>query len=127
MLAVSAQADILVVVNQDNPTGDLSKREIIDLYMGRNLYFADGSQALRLDQPPESGERKLFYQNLVKKSVAQVNAYWAKLLFAGRSSPPTTMENAEQLIETIRNNPRAIGYIKESDLDDTVKVVGRVN
>ena len=120
-------AGIVVVVNKDNPVSDLSKREIIDLYMGRNLYFPDGKLALRLDHPPTSYERETFYQQLVKKSVAQVNAYWAKLLFTGKASPPMLMENSEQLLDTVRNNRNAIGYMDEVNLDKSVKVVGRVD
>ena len=127
LTAVNSGAEILVIVNKDNPIEELSRREIIDLYMGRNLYFADGKLALRLDQPPTSDERQLFYQALVKKSVAQVNAYWAKLLFTGRASPPMLMGSNEQLLDTIRNNRNAIGYIDKASLDSSVKVVGHVD
>ena len=125
LLSVNMWAGIVVVVNRDNPITTLNKREIIDLYMGRNLYFPDGKLALRLDHPPTSKERETFYQQLVKKSVAQVNAYWAKLLFTGKASPPMLMGDSEQLLDTIRNNRNAIGYIDETKLDDSVKVVGR--
>ncbi|WP_290582023.1 hypothetical protein [Ketobacter sp.] len=127
LVAARAPAGIVVIVNNENPVSELSKREIIDLYMGRNLYFSDGKLALRLDHPPTSGEREQFYQTLVKKSVAQMNAYWAKLLFTGRASPPLLMGDSEQLLDTVRNNRNAIGYIDESNLDDSVKVVGRVD
>ena len=127
LTTLNTSAGIVVIVNKDNPIVELSKREIIDLYMGRNLYFSDGKLALRLDQPPTSAEREQFYQQLVKKSVAQVNAYWAKLLFTGRASPPMLMDNADQLLDTVRNNRSAIGYIDEAKLDETVKVVGRVD
>ena len=125
--AVNSWAEMVVIVNKDNPVKELNKREIIDLYMGRNLYFADGKLALRLDQPPTSNERQQFYQTLVKKSVAQVNAYWAKLLFTGRASPPLLMHSNEQLLDTIRNNRNAIGYIDKANLDSSVKAVGHVD
>lgn len=127
LTTVNTWAGIVVIVNKENPVTELSKREIIDLYMGRNLYFSDGKLALRLDHPPTSEEREQFYQKLVKKSVAQVNAYWAKLLFTGRASPPMLMDNGDLLLDTVRNNRNAIGYIDDANLDETVKVVGRVD
>lgn len=126
-LTLSAQAEIVVIVNANNPIEQLSKREIIDLYMGRNLHFPNGELALRLDQSPNSRERADFYQTLVKKSVAQVNAYWAKLSFGGRASPPTLATSGHQVLETVRANRQALGYIRREDVDDSVKVVGRVN
>jgi len=126
-LALNARAEIVVVVNADNPTDNLSKRQIIDLYMGRNLYFPSGELALRLDLAPDSNERAMFYQSTVKKSVAQVNAYWAKLLFSGRTSPPMIMQNSQQLLDTIKNNKNALGYINEEHLEEGVKVVGRLD
>ncbi len=126
MLALNAQAAIVVIVNKDNPTENFSQRDLVDLYMGRNLYFSNGSLAIRLDLAPTSDIREDFYQQLVGKSVAEVNAYWARLLFTGRASPPQVMENSNKVIEAVNKNRNAIGYIREEDLVDSVKVVGRV-
>jgi ABC-type phosphate transport system substrate-binding protein len=126
-LSINARAEIVVIVHNDNPTVTLSTRELVDLYMGRNLYFPNGSLALRLDQAPTSTIRAHFYQSLVKKSVAQVNAYWAKLLFTGRASPPMPLQNSNDILETIRNNKNAVGYIDAAEFDNSVKVIARVN
>lgn len=127
MLALNAQAAIVVIVNKDNPMDNFSRRDLVDLYMGRNLYFPDGALAIRLDLPPASAIRESFYQQLVGKSVAEVNAYWARLLFTGRASPPQAMESSIKVIEAVNKNRNAIGYINEEDLVDSVKVVGRVD
>lgn len=122
-----AQAAIVVIVNTDNPVNNFTQRQLVDLYMGRNLYFPDGRLAIRLDQSPGSSIREEFYQQLVGKTVAEVNAYWARLLFTGRASPPQVMNNSERVIEAVTKNKNAIGYVRESELVDTVKVVGRVD
>ena len=126
LLGSVAKADIVVVVNVANPVTSFNHRELVDLYMGRNLHFSDGSLVLRLDQAPESAVREKFYRALVDKSVAQVNAYWAKLLFAGRATPPQSVDDSRSVLTAIRNNRNAIGYIDSSDLDDSVKVVAHV-
>ena len=126
LLVEIARAEIVVVVNAKNPVNNLSRRELVDLYMGRTQYFNDGSTVLRLDQPPDSDTRSEFYRALVNKSVAEVNAYWAKLLFTGRASPPQVMGSSAEVLKAIRENRNAIGYLDSSDVDDSVKVVGRV-
>ena len=127
LFASPLQAGIVVIVNSENTASDFSQRQLVDLYMGRDLYFPDGSMALRLDQSPESKVRHEFYKNLVGKSVAQINAYWARLLFTGRASPPQVISDSQGVLKAVRNNTNAVGYINESELDAGVKVVGRVN
>lgn len=124
-----AGAEMLVLVNAYNPVQEVSKRQLVDMYMGRNIHFADGSVALRLDQQPDSADRQQFYKKLVNKSVAQVNAYWARLLFTGRTRPPKTVSSALAVVETIKDNPLAIGYVDASlyTPTDGVKVVGRLD
>ncbi|MCG8312392.1 MAG: hypothetical protein MI976_04175 [Pseudomonadales bacterium] len=126
LFAVNARAEIAVIVNAHNDTPELENRDVINLFMGRNLYFEDGSLAFRLDQSPTSATRQEFYQTLMGKSVAEINAYWARLLFTGRASPPQTLSGAESVLEAVRKNINAIGYVNAEDLDGSVKVVARV-
>lgn len=126
LLASATQAEVVVVVHRDNPVAEFSRRQLVDLYMGRTLYYPDGNQVLRIDQSPESSIRAHFYRGLVDKSVAEVNAYWAKLLFTGRASPPQVVNDSQGVLKTVRSNRNAIGYVDSADVDDTVKVVGRV-
>ncbi|MBV1920666.1 MAG: hypothetical protein KUG73_08275, partial [Pseudomonadales bacterium] len=104
LFASPLQAGIVVIVNSENTASDFSQRQLVDLYMGRDLYFPDGSMALRLDQSPKSQVRHDFYRNLVGKSVAQINAYWARLLFTGRASPPQVISDSQGVLKAVRNN-----------------------
>ena len=127
LLSWQAQAELVVVVHPANPADSLSRREVVDLYMGRTQYFADGNLVLRLDQPPESENRKNFYRGLVNRTVAEVNAYWAKLLFTGRASPPQVVSDSDAVRRAVSRNVNAIGYLDSADVDETVKVVARVH
>ena len=66
-----------------------------------------------------------FYQRLVSRTEAQIDAYWARLLFSGRNSPPEETESPGQLIEELVNSSQGIGYISSQDLTDSLKVVYR--
>ncbi|MCG8671838.1 MAG: hypothetical protein MI867_20710 [Pseudomonadales bacterium] len=127
LVPIGAEAAIVVVVNNANPTEKMSERELIDMYMGRNLYFANGQLALRLDHSPKSSVRRDFYRQLVGKTVAQVNAYWARLLFTGTAAPPHVIPDKSEVIEAVKKNVNAIGYIDEADLVEDLKVVGRID
>jgi ABC-type phosphate transport system substrate-binding protein len=124
-LPVSAE-ELVVIVNRANPTMELTHRQLVNLYMGRTQHYPNGTLALPVDQAPDSSARQTFYRVLVGKSVAEVNAYWAKLLFTGRASPPRSLVDTQMVLQVVRENRDVIGYIEERYVDDTVKVVRRI-
>ncbi|XQF90214.1 hypothetical protein ACOBV8_17710 [Pseudoalteromonas espejiana] len=128
LLFVSIHAkstEFVVVVNKSNTINALSKREIIDIYMGRYLTFPDGETSKPLDLPAKSTLKNDFYLKLVNKDEQKINAYWARLLFSGRAKPPTPSASVEDAINKIAASQFAIGYIPVSQLTDAVKVVYR--
>ena len=126
LLVVSMYAEsteFVVVVNKNNTINALSKREVIDIYMGRYSTFPDGEISKPLDLPAKSAFKNDFYLKLVNKDEQQINAYWARLLFSGRGKPPTPSASLEDALKTIASSQYAIGYIPLSHITDTVKVV----
>ncbi|PKF50454.1 hypothetical protein AT251_11505 [Enterovibrio nigricans] len=97
----------------------------MDLYMGRYTAYPNGATADTTDLPDNSPLREDFYNRLVGKSVAQINAYWARLLFTGKAEPPQAKPSEQDVVNYVRENRSAIAYIKESNLADGLKVVFR--
>jgi ABC-type phosphate transport system substrate-binding protein len=117
------QADILVIVNAQNAVAHLEKKQVIDLFMGRVSAFPQGAPAETLDLRPGTPLRADFYRRLTGKSEAQVDAYWATLVFAGRMSPPRQFSDDRQLIKEVKENKSAIAYVSRQALPTGVKVV----
>jgi ABC-type phosphate transport system substrate-binding protein len=126
LLGVTIEAvasGLVVIVNRANTTDSMTRQQVLDLYMGRRLEYPKGGSALPIDQSSDSEIRTRFYRQLVDKSIAQVNAYWARLLFTGRASPPRAMVDSRAVLKTVRDNRDAIGYVDSGSVDDTVKTV----
>lgn len=123
LLSLAARADLVVVVNADNPTPALSREDVIHIFLGRYRQFPSGQGAEPYDQPSNSQERNLFYERLVGKSQAQISAYWARLSFTGRTRPPLSTTSQDQLLEALARNPNAIGYLDRTRLNRHLKVV----
>ncbi len=123
----SLVAEVVVIANKDNLVKLLTKKQVIDIYMGRTSLFPDGQAALPIDQDTDSPIRELFYRSLVNKTVNEINAYWARLIFSGRATPPQTIDSAQSIIEFIKDNKAAIAYIRKEELTDDVKVVTNVD
>ncbi len=132
LLAGPVAADLVVIVHPDNPIGQLERHQLIDIYMGRTLNFPDGGLALPIDQQPQAPARAEFYRRLVDKTPAQVNAYWARLLFTGQATPPRVLPSVAAILQAVRENRAAIAYLElgpsdEQYLDHPVKVVFRLD
>ena len=117
------QADVLVIVNANNPIDRLERKQAVDLFMGRVSAFPGGAPAQTLDLQGGAPGRAIFYKILTGKSEAQVDAYWATLVFAGRMSPPKQLPNDKAMITAVTDNLSAIAYVTPQELPAGVKVV----
>lgn len=118
----AARADLLLIVNAHNPVDKLERKQVVDIYMGRTSAFPDQNPARTLDISGGS-LRAEFYKTLTGKTEAQVDAYWATLIFAGRMSPPEKLSDEAAVIGAVKTNKAAIGYVTRQPLPPGVKVV----
>jgi hypothetical protein len=123
----AVSSEFVVVVNKGNNIEALSKREVIDIYMGRYLTFPDGESAQPLDLPAQSQLKNEFYLKLVNQDERKINAYWARLLFSGRAKPPESAKSVDEALQKLQKSEFSIAYIPEDQLTDDVKVVYRLN
>jgi len=126
--AVSALAvDIVVIVNPKSGVDLLSKDDVIDIFMGRNRQLSSGIPTLPLDLPDTSAERENFYARLTGKSISEINAYWARLNFTGRATPPALVRSQEEAIHKVIDNRSSLAYVTRSKISAQVKVVFELN
>jgi hypothetical protein len=120
---VAAQAESYVIVHPTNPIKALTQKEAVDLFMGKTRNFPNGDFALAFDLPRDSPVRAAFYQALTGQGVAQVNSYWARLMFTGQTLPPQPVPDEAAMAELVKRNPSAIGYLSREPADRGLRVV----
>ena len=109
----------LIVVKADAEIEQLSKKQVISLFLGRTKFLPSGEKAQALDFPIESPKRASFYHALTGKNIADIDAYWARLKYSGKASPPTPVDSDEQIIALVSSVSAAIAYLpleRENDL-----------
>jgi ABC-type phosphate transport system substrate-binding protein len=119
--AVPAQT-LVVIVNPSIGVQHLSRREVLDIFMGRYRTFPSGASALPIDLDVNSSERRGFYLLLAHKEPADMGSYWARLTFSGKISPPFAVPDARMAIDIVANNPNAIAYVDRSAVDQRVRI-----
>ncbi|MBE0370496.1 phosphate ABC transporter substrate-binding protein [Pseudoalteromonas sp. MMG013] len=123
MSAFYVNAEVAVIVNASNGNS-LDKSAISKIYLGKSKSYADGTKVKAVAQTGTS-VAKAFTQNVVGKSNSQFKAYWSKLIFTGKGTPPNPLSNDQAVIDFVMNNPEGIGYIDSAKVTDKVKVVGK--
>ena len=123
MAPLFAQADIAVIVNSSNPVRSMSSPEVADLYLGRTRTYGSGEYALVFDQGRDSPLRSRFFSALTGMTLQQVNSYWSRLMFTGQVLPPQPLPDDRAVLEIVRRNPGAIGYVPAHIVDSSVRVV----
>lgn len=118
-----AAEPIAVVVHPDNPLSELSRTDVSALFLGRHSAYPTGEMAHPLDQAHDSEVRALFYELLTGKPISKINAYWARLIFAGRVRPPRLLTDNAAVIQAINDDITAIGYVQGDDSLHGLKVV----
>lgn len=107
---------LVVVVNAKTPTPVLTSKDIANLYLGRTRNLSNGQLVVPLDNPAAAPVRARFYKALTGKAITDINAYWARLLFTGQSSPPQPMPDANALLEAVRTSPGTMAYVEQSQV-----------
>jgi hypothetical protein len=121
--ASPAPADVAVVVPARSPMQSLTSREVQDIFLGRTRAFPDGSPAHPIDQ---SSLRAGFYQALTQRSIEQINAYWARLMFTGLALPPPQVPDDAAMLQKLRDTESTIGYIGYIDaahVDKSLRII----
>ncbi len=117
------RAEIVIIVNAKSDLQQLTRRQVIDIYTGRIFTAKNSGVVLPLDHAMNSMMREKFYTQLLGKSVAAVNAYWARLLFTGRAMPPKELSDSNSVLKIIEASINTIGYIHKKDVSKKVKIV----
>lgn len=114
--------DVAVIVNKENNTS-IDKETVAKIYTGDLKSWKDGTPVMAVDQSETSPVRASFSADVLGKTVANVKALWAQMIFSGKALPPKLAATDDDVKKVVTANKGAIGYIKPSSVDDSVKVV----
>lgn len=114
--------NVVVIVNKDNNNA-IDKALIAKIYRGQDKQWSDGEKIKLLDLPENSPTRDSFSNEIVGKSLSSLKYTWAQMMFSGTAVPPKVVQSDEEMKKYVSDNKNAIGYIKPSSLDDSVKAV----
>ena len=123
VVSAVAFAETAVIVSASNGNNALDRETIERIFTGKSNSFPDGTQAIPVDQNEGNAAREAFNASVLGKSSSQLKAYWSRLIFTGRGTPPKESGNDADVKDLVAKNPNLIGYVDASVVDGSVKVV----
>jgi ABC-type phosphate transport system substrate-binding protein len=116
--ALPASAETVVIVSAKNPASRMFSEQAAQFFLGKSTMFTP------IDQADGSAIRNDFYKKVADKDAGQVKAIWSKLVFTGKATAePKEFKSNAEVKKAVADDPKAIGYIDKSAVDDTVKVI----
>jgi hypothetical protein len=123
--AQAAEATPLVfVVNRKNPVEALSLTDVRMMLIGERSHWPDGTRVTVVMREPKEPERDAIIRLVCKLDDRDYTRAVLRAVFTGElRSAPKLLDTPGGVIRFVYNVPGAIGYVRASELDDSVKVV----
>lgn len=124
VFAASSVEDVTIIVNKNNPIAQMKKIDLKNIYLGitRNFPIKDGSVAKVIDYKSENDFAMKFHQDITNKNRDELRKHWAEMVFTGKSKEPIFLTDDQAVIEMVKNDEDAIGYVHSSVAMNTVGV-----
>lgn len=111
-------ASYQIVVNPENPTSRLERDRVSKMFLKKIARWDHDVTVLPVDLIPRSPVREKFSKEIHGKSVGTIKNYWQQQIFSGRNAPPPEKTSDSDVIEYVRVNAGAIGYVSgEADVE----------
>ena len=129
LAAPRARADeaLAVVVNKSNPVDNVTLDELRKYCIAERKHWGDDKRVTVVLRDPGQAEREAVLQLIYRMSESDFTRYFLQGEFTGEvQSAPKHLATASGARRFIFNVPGAIGFVRASEVDATVKVL-RVN
>jgi phosphate transport system substrate-binding protein len=118
------QESLAIIVNQANPTDDLSMAELRTIFLGERSHWPNGRRITLVMMEPGQPERDTVLRDVCHMSEPDFRRRILQGLFTGEVLvSPKTLATPVGVRKFVFNVPGAIGYLRPEDVDSTVKVI----
>jgi len=122
----SSAADecVAILVNRSNPVENLSFAELRKVFLGEQNHWSDGRRITVVMLESGKPERQAVLTSIYRMEDKDFNSYFLRHVFTGEiHAAPTTVANPSEVLKFVSNVQGAIGYLRTTAADESVKVV----
>ena len=100
-----------VVLHPQNPATSLERQFVEDAFLKRRRTWPHDATVRPADLPPDSSVRARFSEDIIRRPVIAVRAYWQQRIFSGRDVPPPELASDTEVMRFVASHPGGIGYV----------------
>jgi phosphate transport system substrate-binding protein len=115
---------LAIVVNRTNSVDDLSMSELRKVFLGERSHWPNGRRITLVMREPGEPERTTILRDVCQMNESEFKNHFLHGLFTGEILvSPKILATPIGVRKFVFNVPGAIGYLRLSDVDNTVKIV----
>jgi hypothetical protein len=115
---------LAIIVNQSNTIDDLSLKDLKTVFLGERSHWPNGRRITLVMMDPGLSERKAVLRDVCHMNETEFSRHFLQGLFTGEVFvSPKTLSTSVGVRKFVFNVPGAIGYLRASDVDGSVKVI----
>jgi ABC-type phosphate transport system substrate-binding protein len=119
-----ADQSLAIIVNQSNPVENCSFDELRKIFLGERSHWPNGRRITLVMLDPTQPERKVVLREIYGMSEKDLNNHFIQGVFTGNVlASPKTLGSAAEVRKFVFNVPGAIGYVRGTDVDASVKAL----
>jgi ABC-type phosphate transport system substrate-binding protein len=108
----ASQPELKIIVHPHNPVMRIERDRLRNIYLKKVVAWPGTGDTIRpIDLSPKLAARDLFTRKVLKKTPAQLKAYWNQQIFSGKGVPPPQVDRAQDAVAFVLANPSAIAYV----------------
>jgi ABC-type phosphate transport system substrate-binding protein len=100
-----------VIVHPQNPITSVDRAFLRDALLKKTTRWPNDKAIYPVDLVARASARSRFSEDVLRRSVAAVIAYWQQQIFSGRGVPPPEFETDEKVVAYVLKHEGAVGYV----------------
>jgi ABC-type phosphate transport system substrate-binding protein len=117
---------IVVIVNKGNPASSLGASELRPIFQTTKTSWGSGGDATPFNLPEDNELRQNFDQAVLGLDPDHAARYWKDRKIRGGARAPKQLPSTGAVLKAVAANAGAVGYVKASEANATVKVIAKI-
>jgi len=118
--------DLAVIVHPSTSVSELNRTTLAAIFSKTQRSWSDGSFIIPFNYAPQDTRRQLFDLVVLGLRAEEVSRFWIDQRIRGQGRPPREVPDPGMTLKLVRALAGSIGYIPESLVDGSVRVVARI-
>jgi ABC-type phosphate transport system substrate-binding protein len=112
-----------IIVNPNNAVTSVDRRFLEDAFLKKIKSWPDGETIHPVDLAANSPVRQRWNDDVLRRPMAALRAYWQQRIFSGRELPPPEQDSDAAVIKYVMRYEGGIGYVSATAPQGGAKTV----